>query len=131
MRFLTVLFAFALVVACGGQKAENALPPVAEAPADTAPAPGLKFAEEIQPIFTQNCGTCHGAEEPKAGYVAVHHAGLLGNGKDEKPNIVPGQPDSSLTWTLMRDGKMPPSGKLADDKLEVVQRWIADGAKFE
>ena len=133
MRFLTVLFAFALVVACGGQKTEApaaAIPP-AGAPADTAPPPAFTFAADVQPIFTQNCGTCHGAEEPKASYVAVHHAGLLGGGEDDKPNIVAGQPDSSLTFQYLRDGKMPPSGKLADDKLEVVGRWISDGAKLE
>ncbi|MFO7650380.1 MAG: c-type cytochrome domain-containing protein [bacterium] len=129
MRLLTVLFAFALVVACGGPKAET---PRAEVPADTAaPPPAFTFAADVQPIFTQNCGTCHGAEEPKASYVAVHHVGLLGGGEDDKPNIVAGQPDSSLTFQYLRDGKMPPSGKLADAQIETVRRWITDGAKLE
>lgn len=130
MRLLAVLFVLALVAGCGGQKAES--PAAQMPPADSAAQPpAFTFAADVQPIFTQNCGACHGAEEPKAGYVAVHHAGLLGNGEDDTPNIVPGQPDSSLTWQYLRDGKMPPSGKLADVQLETVRNWIADGAKGE
>ncbi len=134
MRYLSVLLCALLLLACGSPKSEKETPPpqaAIEAPAATeasAETATVAFAD-VQPVFTSNCAQCHGDNNAKGSYSVTSHAGLLGKGKDDKPNIVAGDPEASLAWTLIRDGKMPPSGKLADAQIELVRRWIAEGAR--
>ena len=92
------------------------------------------FQNHVAPILSAHCLGCHGSHKPAAGIDLGSIASLLNSGLD--PVVVPGHPDgSSLFQTVMWDGdiKMPPpsrdgSGQLDSESIEVLRRWISDGA---
>jgi len=119
MKALALLFAALLIAGCGGQ------------PAQTQASNGpVSFAKDIQPMFNQNCMPCHaGSADSKSPYVVTSYAGVMGNGKDSVPNVLPGNADSSLLCQMLKAGTMPKTGPLAPAKVELVTRWVAQGAK--
>jgi mono/diheme cytochrome c family protein len=93
--------------------------PAAEPPAD----PG----REVLALFQARCVRCHGAEKPKAKLSLADADGLRRGGRDGAV-VVPGRPDDSPLWQLVRDGKMPPKEPLAEAERALVRRWIEGGA---
>jgi mono/diheme cytochrome c family protein len=90
------------------------------------------FEKEVRPLFVANCGECHGADEQWAGLRLDSRASLLGGG-DSGAAIVPGDPEKSLLIAAVRqtgDLQMPPDGKLADEQIAVLERWVAIGAPW-
>ena len=129
MKYLSVLAVALLLVGCGGQKPE---PAKTEVPAtdSAAVAAEVSFAKDIQPVFTQSCMPCHsGAADAKSKYVLASYDGVKGKGKDTVANVIASQPDASLLYTTLKDGKMPPAGPLAAATVELVMKWISQGAK--
>jgi len=127
MKALALLFAALLVAGCGSQPAA---PAAAETEARTPPEAEVSFAKEILPILAQSGVPCHsGQPDAKSAYGLTSYEGVMGAGKDTRPNVVPGNADSSLLYQMLKTGKMPPAGPLAPDKVELVRKWIAQGAK--
>jgi len=104
-------------------------------PAPGAPAadepPRVDFAREVRPILADRCFACHGpdAERRKADLRLDTPAGARA--------LVPGEPDASELYRRIAsadpDERMPPpdSGKsLAPEEIEVLRRWIAEGAEW-
>ena len=53
-------------------------------------------------------------------------------GGDSSPAIVPNDPQASYLLDRIRAGEMPPSGeKLVPREIEIIERWLAGGAKTE
>jgi hypothetical protein len=124
MRAFAALFVALLLVGCGSQpkpapKAEQT--PVVDPP---APAPAeVSFAGDIQSIVAASCLPCHsGAKNAQAPFNWTTYEGVIAH-------VVPGQPDASKFYRMLKQGAMPPSGPLPPDKVEIVRRWIAQGAK--
>ena len=120
MRALAVLFIVLLLVGCGSQPAPA--PKAEEKPAPDTVNAAVVLAHEVQSIVTANCLPCHAAGGSAAKYDLTSAEGLA-------KLIVPGMADSSKLYQMVRDGKMPPSGKLDSTKLATIQRWINEGAK--
>src|SRR5207302_6057998 len=93
----------------------------------------VDFAASIQPILKEHCVECHGPSQQMRGL-------RLDRRRDAMPNrvganrasIVPGVSGSSPVY-LKLIGKqpglrMPPSGPLAAEQIEVVKTWIDQGA---
>lgn len=119
MKALALLFAALLIAGCGSQPAQTQ--------ASNAP---VSFAKDIQPILTQSCMPCHsGSPDSKSPYVLTSYEGVFGNGKDSVANVLPGNADSSLLCQMLKAGTMPKTGPLAPAKVELVSRWVAQGAK--
>ena len=96
------------------------------APAEPAP---LTFEQHIRPILKANCFYCHGAEGDAKGSLDVRLKHLLIKGGDQGPAVVPGKPDESLLLDRIEAGEMPPGEKkLAPRDVDIIRRWIADGA---
>ena len=93
----------------------------------------VDFARDIQPIFAQNCYSCHGEEKQKSGLrLDVREAAFEG-GEYHKPNIVPGDASASkLIHFVSGDDKeisMPPKGdSLSSEQIAKLASWIDQGA---
>lgn len=96
--------------------------------------PGLElFEKKIRPMLVEHCYKCHSNEAriPKGGLLLDTREGLL-KGGDTGPALVPGKPKESLLLKAMRytedELRMPPKGKLADELIADLEKWIALGA---
>ncbi|KAA5540730.1 DUF1553 domain-containing protein [Roseiconus nitratireducens] len=91
------------------------------------------FSEYVQPIFEQHCFDCHShdAGEANGGLVLDSKAGWSVGG-DSGPAVLPGEAAKSLLFQVVNhevEGlKMPPDGKLSEDELQLIEKWISDGA---
>jgi mono/diheme cytochrome c family protein len=89
------------------------------------------LASETLGIFSAKCAGCHGPNLPKPrgrfGYV-LDLARVAANPE----MVVPGTPEESELWELIRRREMPPdnapTGPLSDEQKEVIRAWIAAGA---
>jgi len=89
------------------------------------------LAAEVRTVFSARCAACHGPElaKPKGrfGYV-LDLARVAGN----REMVVPGAPEESELWELVRRGEMPPddspAGPLTANQKETIRAWIAAGA---
>jgi hypothetical protein len=98
------------------------------------PAP-IDYNRDIRPLLANSCYTCHGPDEKKreeklrldVREVAIKKAIIPGNA-DKSPLI------KRLT-TTDSDERMPPADSkkpaLTDAQVELVRRWINEGAKFD
>jgi len=99
-----------------------------ERPAGGAPAPaagstrGVTFVNDIQPLFTAKCAACHGTMGglTLTSYESVMHGGASG------PAVTPKDAEKSSIIKKMTAGGH--SGQLTPEELELVRKWIADGA---
>ena len=84
------------------------------------------------PILRANCFRCHGEKTQKAELSLSSQARLLKGGESGEI-VVPGKPDESLLYELLRDGDMPPEEakqRPTKAQIETIRAWIAAGAKF-
>lgn len=99
-----------------------------EAPTTASPLAGPTLASAVKEIFRAHCVDCHGAAATKAGIKIMDRAQLV-----KKEALVPGKPEDSSVYSLMAatdEPFMPPRGRprVSADQVELVRRWIADGA---
>ncbi|MEZ6120598.1 MAG: DUF1549 domain-containing protein [Pirellulaceae bacterium] len=91
------------------------------------------FEREVRPILAEHCYSCHStsADKLKAGLVLDSHEGVL-QGGDSGPAVVPQNVDESLLIQAVRYEafEMPPRGKLSDQQIQTLERWVADGAAW-
>ncbi len=99
--------------------------------------PRIQFVRDIQPIFEQNCLSCHGAEKPKGGLVMSTLADCE-KGGDSGTSLVSFDAGKSTIYTRTilpddDDELMPPKkkgGPLAKPEIEKLQLWINQGAAW-
>jgi hypothetical protein len=98
----------------------------------SAPAaePAPSFANDIRPLLEAKCVRCHGEKVKKADLDLRTPAGLL-KGGESGPAVVAGKPEKSPLYEKLHKGEMPPAKKdaLTAAQVELVHRWIADGAR--
>jgi cytochrome c553 len=104
--------------------------PAAAAAADD---PEAFFEKKVRPVFATHCQNCHSAAAGKTkGGLALDTRDGVRTGGDSGPVIVPGKPDESLLMKAVRHGdkklKMPPKGKLPDEMIADLERWVKLGA---
>ena len=97
-------------------------PSLAQTPAPQARP--VSFENDVQPILTSNCAGCHGT----ATRIKEMNLGTLDGvmkGSESGPVVVPGRPDESRLFQMVRDAKMPPGKKhLSDQELASIRLWI-------
>jgi hypothetical protein len=131
-RVLSVFVLLAATAACG-----PSVPVVPE-------GQQVSYAEHLEPLMIKRCLGCHTAEEPKAELVLEvgrGYAQLVGRASEQVPAlqmVVPGDADASYLWhkldhTAARGKGMPRtltgSKRLPEPELELIRRWIEDGAR--
>ncbi len=100
----------------------------AVAPADEA---GDAFFEaKVRPLLVARCLECHGdSAKPKGGLRLTSRGDVL-KGGDSGPAAVADGPGEGPLLDAIRyvdDPKMPPKGKLPDDEIAVLERWVKLG----
>ncbi|MBG98741.1 MAG: hypothetical protein CMN58_00170 [Solibacterales bacterium] len=88
------------------------------------------------PIFQMRCVNCHGKRRREGDLDLRTLASALKGGKSG-PAIVRGNPGESLVLHRIKSGEMPPPEMLfenqvrppSNEEVEVLQRWIAEGAQ--
>ncbi|MXW35924.1 MAG: DUF1549 domain-containing protein, partial [Chloroflexi bacterium] len=117
--------------------------PFAGAPAaagqDAAAAPAVDFQRQVRPILADNCFQCHGPDESTR-QVRLRldtEEGAFG----ERPNghpVVKGDAESSLVFQRIAHAderlRMPPAHTnktLNDEQIDVLRRWIDEGASWD
>lgn len=110
--------------------------PMAMAAEEAAPDPDqadpmTNFQDHVLPIFRAHCASCHNPDRRRGG-LAVTTAALVLEGGGSGAVVVPGDPDGSRLLRLVTHAEepvMPPSGDpIPAEEIEVIRRWIADGA---
>jgi hypothetical protein len=96
------------------------------------PVEQVKFFEQhVRPLLVDKCFKCHSAEK-QSGDLRLDSRGHLLAGGESGPAVVPGTPGESLLVEAVRyeSFEMPPDGKLTDEQIGVLERWISLGAPW-
>jgi hypothetical protein len=104
----------------------------------------LSYAKDVEPVFLAQCGDCHSAENPKKGLDLSAGKGLANlldrpsQEVDGVPLLKAGDPAASYLWQKLThtaaEGKGMPrtmfgASKLPPEQLDLIERWIREGAK--
>ncbi|MEM1062463.1 MAG: DUF1549 domain-containing protein, partial [Planctomycetota bacterium] len=93
----------------------------------------IDYERDIAPIFEDNCIFCHDDFEAESGFRVDLRSSLLKGGDYGLPAVVPGHPEQSYLLEVITHSdpgmEMPPdSEKIPADQIELIRRWIAEGA---
>jgi hypothetical protein len=87
------------------------------------------FAKEVRPILQNNCALCHDSGKHTSGFSVETRESVLAGG-NRGPAAEAGKPEQSRLIQAIRfngELKMPPTGKLADKDIAILERWVALG----
>ncbi len=96
----------------------------------------VDFERDVRPILESSCIACHGAEKDKAELrLDVRERAMAGAYAGTQPVIVPGKASESPLYLRLvtddEDERMPQKApRLSAEKIELVRRWIDEGAKW-
>ncbi|MCA9128845.1 MAG: DUF1549 domain-containing protein [Planctomycetales bacterium] len=101
---------------------------------DVIEQPKISFQRQVEPIFRVNCQGCHQPAKAQGGFDMTLVERMLLAGESEEVAVVPGQPDASYLMAQITpvDGSasMPKNTHpLNDSEIDIIRRWIAEGAK--
>jgi Protein of unknown function (DUF1549)/Protein of unknown function (DUF1553)/Planctomycete cytochrome C len=108
-----------------------ATPTLAWSPNSDGQNPDGLNAGTIQPLLERRCGTCH-IEKQKGG-LSIRSLQSLLKGGDSGPAIDVEHPEKSLVVDAIHyndpDLRMPPTGKLPDNEIELIEKWVRQSAQ--
>jgi len=86
------------------------------------------YENHVAPILKKNCYKCHGKGEVRGGLRLTSRSDIL-TGGDTGEAVSLDSPDESLLLSALNyeSYEMPPSGKLPDEQIAVIRRWIELG----
>jgi uncharacterized membrane protein len=104
-------------------------------PKEAAPvvAGNIAFHAQVAPILKDHCLRCHCSQKAK-GKLNLETRALAVKGGKNGEGIVAGKPENSLVYTRLvdddADSRMPPpkEAQLSRDQIELIRRWIQEGA---
>lgn len=93
------------------------------------------FVKQVRPLLEAHCLKCHSHAAGKSrGELMLDSLAAVKKGGATGPAVVPGQPGKSLLVQAIRyqheKMKMPPGGKLTDEQIAVLTRWVERGAPW-
>lgn len=133
-----------------GEKASDSVTYTIGVPPPTTPPPALiSYARNVKPIFDKNCAIpgCHSGRNPQAGMdLSTPFApgvGAVGVSSQEVPTLLrikPGDPEGSYLVHKIQGtqaqvggfgGRMPLTGPpfLSDEEIQLIRKWIGQGAQ--
>ncbi len=92
----------------------------------------LFFTSQVEPILTKRCLKCHGGGDKIRGELRVDDREALFKGGELGPAVDLDDPSESLLLQAIHfDGlEMPPSGKIPDAEIRILERWVKAGAPW-
>jgi len=95
----------------------------------------LDFDRDVRPLLLDRCAQCHGSDERNGGLSFEDRASLFAEADSGKVPVVAGKPMQSELIERLRtadkDLRMPPDGdRLSEAEIELLGRWIAEGATW-
>jgi len=91
------------------------------------------FETQVRPLLARRCLECHGPDKQQGGLRLDSRAAMLA-GVDGTPAMVPGQPKESRLLQVLQyeedDTVMPPDGKLPDEEIALLTKWISAGGNW-
>src|SRR4051794_11839077 len=111
-------------------------PATARAQGGQPPKGPVSFINDVAPILKENCFACHDAKKRKGKLDMTTFENLRKGGSKDDP-IEPGSPEQSVLVDLVTAtgaGRMPPKeagAPLPKDKVDLIKRWIKEGAKLD
>ena len=95
----------------------------------------VSFLNDIQPIFTQNCTSCH----PNSGNLDLTaenaYSQIVNKTADAYTGIrvIPNKPENSILFKKIDHSNnfganMPLGGTLTDNEINLIKKWILEGA---
>jgi ankyrin repeat protein len=101
-----------------------------------APAPQARvdFGRDVQPIFRQNCVSCHGPAVRQNGFRLDQRSAAF-RGGTMNPGVIH-RGDSASSFLVMRISgsafgpQMPPTGALRAEQIATIKAWIDQGADW-
>src|SRR5438552_11827760 len=92
----------------------------------------VSFHKQIRSILARQCIGCHQGATRQADLTLATVKDILAGGR-KGPALVPGSPEKSILIAYLTGEskpQMPFGGKpLPDDQIELIRRWIREGAK--
>jgi mono/diheme cytochrome c family protein len=91
----------------------------------------VSFERDVQPIFKANCISCHKPDKKKGKLDMSTYADLMKGGKQGTP-VKAGDPAKSILVEMISgpEPEMPEKGdKLKPEQVEIITRWVKEGAK--
>ena len=87
------------------------------------------YIDKVQPILLNSCYACHGPGSGVKGNLFLGNRKDILTGGDSGAAAIPGKAEESLIIQAMNyDGyEMPPKGKLPQDQIDTIAKWINDG----
>lgn len=91
------------------------------------------FSADVKPILDKRCATCH-SRRIKGGYSVADYDKVMNSG-DNAPVIIPGDAAGSILAQMLRGietpagGQMPPGRPLREEQIQLIERWINQGAQ--
>lgn len=101
-----------------------------------AAAEPVSFRKDIAPILLDNCLACHGPKKAEGGYRVDAFERAVQAGDSETPVVTAKNLDGSELFRRIASSdeseRMPlESEQLPADKIELVKRWIEEGAVYD
>ena len=91
----------------------------------------LNFAKHAKPVFRNHCVSCHNPNRTSGDLDLTNYVAMMQGGSSGDV-IEPGSPDDSFLFQLITHAdspEMPPGDqKIPDEDIEVIRKWIEDGA---
>jgi cytochrome c553 len=115
------------VVLDGGVRVDGSAPTSADASVQVDGGAAATFCDVLTVMKTAKCGSCHGAETAAGAPMSlVTYADFQADAV-----LTPGKKVYEVTQTRMKDTRrpMPPRGVRPAAELQVIDSWIAGGAK--
>ena len=92
----------------------------------------VDYNSQIQPIFNNNCTSCHMYGNASGGSTLTSYSGVMTN-SNSGASVVPGDHANSLLWQRVNNGSMPPQNNpdLSADQINLIAQWINQGASLQ
>ncbi len=110
--------------------ATAATPPATSSPT-TSSSSEPSYSRDVLPILKARCFVCHSSVT--LGGLNLSSYQLTTSTGKHAPTVVPGSPDGSILYLVLKGPAsgvpaMPPGGTLPPADIEIIGRWITQGA---